>query len=535
MNLWTAHIESLHTRYSLLHGWGTLRGSGEPPSKAWLEVNRSECGVARIPAIFGIRYRSTDRRYLNIGFILYGTLNDIACAHCEFLLVLEWPDRRQMQLSISKPRLLPAGRGVARIRTLPWTHYFSRGMRLVRQRQLGLLLRKLAKMLLAYFHSGWDPARLLQWVEAEGKPLALVIDHDLGGGANLYRCSFIDRLLSEGIAPVLLTAHNGMLAYQLEAKRGTRTRIAHVEELDTLFDALNDTPFVHLVFNNILSFPEPLAFVEALTDWLKKGKVEKFIFLVHDHYCICPSWLLLNDAGTYCGIPDTLVCARCLPANASPFLEFVRGIDIVSWRRIWGALLLEADEVRCFSNATRKLLVRSHPQANHDRVTVVPHTLDHVRLRQVRLNDPGWPVIAVIGHISYHKGGQIVQELAKHIRVAGSRAHIVVVGTTEYDLPKESTTVTGRYRPEDLPELLEFHGVNVGFFPSVCPETFSYVTEEMIMMGLPVLAFDLGAPGERVAQYTYGRVIPLDSPKRSLEAIEDLYSDYVRNSEIRQS
>ena len=427
---------------------------------------------------------------------------------------------------VPRPSYAPVMRGMAGIMALPWKHYFKRGMRLVRQRQLGLLLSKLAKMIRAFFSSGWNPSRLLNWVEAGGKPLALVIDHDLGGGANIYRHSLMGRLAAEGFAPILLFAHHGVLAYQLVGKQGGQTRTAYVEDLNELFESLSSASFQHIVFNNILSFPAPMAFVERLTNWLRMRRgEEQFIFLVHDYYCICPSWLLLNDRGKYCGIPDTTVCTNCLPANDAAFLEFVRGIDVVSWRVSWGALLQEADEIRCFSNATRNLLLRAHGEICPEQVSVVPHTLDHAKLRKISLKDPGWPVIAIIGQITFYKGGEVVRNLANHIRITGKKSRIVIVGMIEFDLPKEIVTITGHYHPSKLPELLEIHGVNVGFFPSICPETFSYVTEEMIAMGLPVLAFDLGAPGERVAKYAYGRVIRLDSSQQAImEAIEKLYS-----------
>jgi glycosyltransferase involved in cell wall biosynthesis len=66
--------------------------------------------------------------------------------------------------------------------------------------------------------------------------------------------------------------------------------------------------------------------------------------------------------------------------------------------------------------------------------------------------------------------------------------------------------VTGTYRHEDLVDLIEANGINMFFFPSICPETFSYVTEEMIRLDLPVVAFDLGAPGERLRSYGNGRL-----------------------------
>jgi hypothetical protein len=120
-------------------------------------------------------------------------------------------------------------------------------------------------------------------VEAEGKPLALVIDHDLGGGANLYRHSLMDRLAAESFAPILLSAHHGILAYQLAVRQGGRVRTAHVEDLNVLFAALSGANFKRVVFNNIISFPAPLALVDALTNWLMQKRTEQFLFLVHDH------------------------------------------------------------------------------------------------------------------------------------------------------------------------------------------------------------------------------------------------------------
>lgn len=517
-------------RRALLHGWGTLQGSGEPPSKAWLEARRGEGGgIGKIPVIFGKFYRNGEGREMNIDFVLYGALEEGPGSHEAFSLILEWPDSRRVNLAMPRPRRASPSRGMMRFMALPWRHYFKRGMQLVRQGQSGLLLGKLTRMIRAFFSSGWKPVRLLQWMGAEKKPLALVIDHDLGGGANLYRHSLMHQLSAEGFAPILLSAHHGILAYQLVAKRGKRSRTAYAEDLNALFETLSGANFGRVVFNNILSFPAPLALVDALTTWLRQEEIKQFIFLMHDHYCICPSWLLLNDAGKYCGIPDTSVCASCLPANTAPFLEFANGIDITSWRAAWGGLLLQAGEIRCFSNSTRKLLLRAHAEINPDRVSVVPHTLNHVRLRKIALNDPGWPIIGVIGHIGYHKGGEVVRDLANYIRVSRSKARIVVIGTVEHDLPKEVVKITGPYRPEQLPDLLENHGVNIGLFPSICPETFSYVTEEMISMGLPVLAFDLGAPGERVSSYLRGLAIPPGGPESIMNAVDELYQNHIHN------
>jgi glycosyltransferase involved in cell wall biosynthesis len=58
-----------------------------------------------------------------------------------------------------------------------------------------------------------------------------------------------------------------------------------------------------------------------------------------------------------------------------------------------------------------------------------------------------------------------------------------------------------------LADLVEGCGANVFLLPSVWPETFSYVAEELMQMGVPLAVFDLGAPAERVARYAEGLIL----------------------------
>jgi glycosyltransferase involved in cell wall biosynthesis len=53
----------------------------------------------------------------------------------------------------------------------------------------------------------------------------------------------------------------------------------------------------------------------------------------------------------------------------------------------------------------------------------------------------------------------------------------------------------------------------------VWPETFSYVTEEAMDMGLPIACFDLGAPAERVRGYAKGVVIERIDARAALDAM----------------
>jgi O-antigen biosynthesis protein len=92
-------------------------------------------------------------------------------------------------------------------------------------------------------------------------------------------------------------------------------------------------------------------------------------------------------------------------------------------------------------------------------------------------------------------------------------ARVVVIGEIDNAEHRQysNLTVHGRYDASELPDLIERYGINICLLPSIWPETFSYVTQEIMVMDLPLVCFDLGAPAERVKMYLNGTVVPLSN------------------------
>jgi glycosyltransferase involved in cell wall biosynthesis len=173
---------------------------------------------------------------------------------------------------------------------------------------------------------------------------------------------------------------------------------------------------------------------------------------------------------------------------------------------LWGRCLVAADEVRCFSDSTRAHLLRAYPALAHGNVTVIPHRVEFTVARQPRADRLAPLVVGIVGEISYQKGAAIVEELVRLSEQDPEGPRVVVIGTLDLATRSRQLTVTGRYRRDDLAALVEEHGVNMLFFPSIWPETFSYVVAEMMALGLPIVAFDVGAPAERLAGYALSRL-----------------------------
>jgi hypothetical protein len=96
---------------------------------------------------------------------------------------------------------------------------------------------------------------------------------------------------------------------------------------------------------------------------------------------------------------------------------------------------------------------------------------------------------------------------------------VVVIGGVDIPIRSPRLSVTGAYEHSHLVDLIEANRINLAFFPSVCPETFSYVTEEMIRLELPIVAFELGAPGERLRAYRKSRLCPEVSAESALATL----------------
>jgi glycosyltransferase involved in cell wall biosynthesis len=129
--------------------------------------------------------------------------------------------------------------------------------------------------------------------------------------------------------------------------------------------------------------------------------------------------------------------------------------------------------------------------------------------------------VAVVGQIGMHKGSEVLLALLEESRRQKVDLHVVVVGVLDAHENVHGMTQTGPYQPEDLSLLLNENGVHLALMPSIWPETFSYVTHELIDLGVPVLAFEFGAQAEAVSAYALGRVIPLGSAQELLRQIQD--------------
>ncbi|GAA5234883.1 glycosyltransferase [Verticiella sediminum] len=455
------------------------------------------------------------------GFLVYGGFQGRAPVSA--LLEVGLADGSVIELPIPPSRLAHSGGRRAadkRAAMRQAGQLLRRAVGLVRAGQFGSLLDKARRYLKGRPAGTLDrPAALAGRLHRdELRDLCVIVDHDLGGGANHYRTRLVDDMLAQGRTVLILTYHVATLTHMVIVRNRRLDERLAIPDKAFFVEAVAHLPVTEIIYNTGVSFARPEEIPLVLLE-LKQRTGARLRVLGHDFYMVCPSHFLIDVNGAYCGVPGLDACARCLPDNPHGFATLFAERDMAKWRSLWGALLAGADEIVVFSNSTAGLLRRVYPQIGAAQVSVVPHQVTYLRVEPPRVTNTATLRIGVVGQIGFHKGASFVKALGEEVARRGLDARIVVIGSIESNCDAAVLSQTGPYRHDELPGLLERSGANIMLFPSIWPETFSYVVQELMDMGLPVAAFDFGAPAERLATYARGCVLDSMDPARVLDQL----------------
>ena len=367
---------------------------------------------------------------------------------------------------------------------------------------------------------GWAVNQAL-WSATE---VDIVLTHGFGGGAESYLSHKIfNAPPSRAIFVIKPTRSVGLYSVDLHlhGKKVVWFFVAGLEAFGGLVGRK-----CRIVVNELVWWPtigravsnESLITIVSKLLVLKRLLGAELVFLLHDYYCICPKYTLLDENGAFCW-PEAgrSRCDACLKAQA----RRGHGLSITQWRGAFERLLSACDEIVAFSEDTKKRVEKCYGNLS---IKVIPHELP-VKLDPLRTISPSPMTIGVVGFLLPEKGPFMVKQLAERLlELKRHDVRIKVVGAVQkgFDMPS-NVDVLGRYDVRELPSILEREGVNVAFVPSILAETFSYVTKELIALGLPVACFDIGAQRDHVAAYPKGAVIPEITSESAWQTILKLY------------
>lgn len=384
-------------------------------------------------------------------------------------------------------------------------------------------------------------SRLVQILNGSGKIRIVVSFTGLGGAAE-YLVNQL-RAETDGILTfvVMDAGIGGIKNYvQVEVWRDGKSMFHFIAHTLSFFGGFPKSKAYDIVINELVGWHTYVG-EEAMSDGgigriideillIKTILNAKVQFLLHDHYCICPRIALVDFDDKYCNSEYCQEnCIKCIKRGGARYGAFSPDTDIIKWRCAFKKLFQACDEVRAFSNDTLNRIKRIYPVG--DVYKLVPHRgLGYLPMANIKQS--GRITIGVLGSIGAIKGRKEVLALSQYLSQNNIAADIVIVGCLE-NCPEglSNITVTGQYKRADLPRIVAKHKINVAFVSSICPETFSFVTQELIMLGLPVVCFNIGAQAEQVSKYMLGRISVSTDPRDIWMAIERAHAALRSKSE----
>ncbi|MCJ2064324.1 glycosyl transferase, partial [Methylobacterium sp. J-088] len=147
-------------------------------------------------------------------------------------------------------------------------------------------------------------------------------------------------------------------------------------------------------------------------------------------------------------------------------------------------------------------------------ITVRPHAEPERAVRTTAPHRPGRVRrVAVLGAISATKGGLVLQALATDAQTRNRPLRFALVGfcdpALEGGFERAGVTRTGRYASDnEALDLVWRVAADLILLPAIWPETYSYALTLALRTGLPVAAFDLGAPADRLRADPDGHLLP---------------------------
>ncbi|BDC49359.1 hypothetical protein F183_A16750 [Bryobacterales bacterium F-183] len=235
---------------------------------------------------------------------------------------------------------------------------------------------------------------------------------------------------------------------------------------------------------------------------------------VHDYAWICPQIKLIDRTGRYCGEPAVHVCEACY-ATLGPHEDWPnvtkRMVHVAELRAASKQHLERAQTVWFPSEDAAQRMSRYASMANpkvrlHDECAPMP--------RRWRKQSGEVARVVFIGGLTRAKGFDVLYGCALDAQKRGLPVEFVVAGACAdaRQLKELGVRVLGPYQEAEIRGILQDLKPHLAFFPGQWPETFSYTLSIAFAAGIWPVAYDLGAIAERVKQYGYGRLMPVDTP-----------------------
>jgi O-antigen biosynthesis protein len=218
---------------------------------------------------------------------------------------------------------------------------------------------------------------------------------------------------------------------------------------------------------------------------------------VHDTY---PFWPLLHAANN----DDYSIEYLSRSLLDSQIMNIFAAHDVNYWLKIRDELisLLLQRNIACISPSAfaKERVCRIDTRLNRAHWCLIPHGIS-AALRQ-KDSAPVWgeksPRLKVLvpGHINGGKGEVLLNTLIPNLP---DGIELILLGSAHLSerFSSEKVKTIDHYKREELPGIVSRINPDIALLASLVPETYGYIMSEMLQLGIPTIASDIGAYAER--------------------------------------
>ena len=244
--------------------------------------------------------------------------------------------------------------------------------------------------------------------------------------------------------------------------------------------------------------------ITLLMNFIKENDIP-YDYVSHDYMAVCPRIKLIDSSGKYCGLPEVDKCMHCLRSGdthpesslLSPYNK-----DITLYRNFFKSILQGANTIIVSTRDQHSLLEKAG--YSHNTRVIAPFEATFSSISSTACNHSESRNIVILGGVGYEKGAERLFNVASMSLYLSPSIHFYLVGSAS-NIDKLNSlpnfTHIGAYNGySELFDMVNRIDNPTAFFPAIWPETWCYTLSEAMMLGLQIIAPNLGAFGERISE-----------------------------------
>jgi len=262
----------------------------------------------------------------------------------------------------------------------------------------------------------------------------------------------------------------------------------------------------------------------------KKNEIPVVVSL-HDLYVLCPTIQLLDAQRKYCKGRCEMATGPCplTPKWFGTGIAELKDNRVYEHRKRFSSQLKHADFLVTTSFYTKQLISEILPGINNTNFKIIEHgrNLPRSKLSQIPEKDDKIRLVS-FGALGPSKGTKLIEYLLKRNQQCGYPFEIHLAGSglgESKEMEKYEAVTHGRYSRKELPLKIKKIAPCLALILSIWPETYCHTLTESWSMGLPVVATDIGALGERIRLHGGGWLLDYQNPEQCWQKLMEIVKD----------